>query len=69
MSDESQVKETLSVDSYKRFAAALQTYKKSGEFVPMMQCLTEVFGAEKRNHALLCSWYFTVIFFIFPLLQ
>jgi len=50
-----QVKQTLSVESYKRFSAALQAYKKSGEFMPMIQCLVDVFGAEKRNHALLCS--------------
>jgi len=43
------------VESYKKFSATLQAYRKSGEFTPMTQCLVEVFGAEKRNHALLCS--------------
>jgi len=50
-----QVKQTLSAESYKRFSVALQAYKKSGEFVPVMQCLVDVFGAEKRNHDLLRS--------------
>jgi len=59
-----QVKQTLSVDSYKRFSAALQAYKKSGEFTSVTQCLVDVFGAEKRNHALLYSEYFNGNLFI-----
>jgi len=59
-----QVKETLCTESYQRFSAALSAYKRSSEFRPMMRCLTDVFGAEKRNHALLCSQYSTAILFI-----